>query len=122
METDQVEKLKQRIQKEKSHNSSKRRRFSTRLRNDIIKFAENENLTSYTCSKLLGIGNTTLDKWKSKNKFQEIKVVLPKKRGPYKTRTSSNSKILKSLQINQMVLLGLVSLLILERIFLHSVG
>jgi hypothetical protein len=65
IETDQVEKLKQRIQKENRHNSSKRRRFSTRLRSDIIKFSEIEKLSSYSCSKLLGIGNTTLDKWKS---------------------------------------------------------
>jgi len=122
METDQVEKLKQRIQKENRHNSSKRRRFSTRLRNDIIKFAEIENLTSYSCSKLLGIGNTTLDKWKSKSKFQEIKVVEPQRRGPYKIRMSSNSKFMKSLQINQVILLGLVSLLLLERIFFYVVG
>jgi transposase-like protein len=124
MEIDQIEKLKLRIQKENLHNSSKRRRFSTRLKNDIIKLAEEQDLSSYSCSKLLGIGNTTLDKWKShnKNKFKKIKIISPQKRGPYKQRLTQNVKTLRSLKINQLVLLSLVSLLIFERIFRHVTG
>lgn len=65
-------KLKERILEENVNNTGPRRSFSPLLKKDIVEFIKNYQLSSTNASQLIGIGMTTLEKWRRAQKFKIV--------------------------------------------------
>lgn len=118
-ETDlQIEKLKNRIVKENQNNSSNRRRFSVRLRNDIAKFYIESSFTQKELAPLLGVGASSIEKWTRKYKekipaakFKQVQITKVEK------KKDNRSTQMSAIKLNQIVLILLLILLLTERVF-----
>ena len=107
------------ITNENKLKTSKRRRYSPKLKKEIISFIELENLSNSKAAKVFNIGNSTIDKWKANQqpRFHQIKTPTPAKPARKKTR---KAHYVDAIKINQVVLIILTIVLISEVLFLHS--
>lgn len=99
--------------KENQNNSSNRRRFSIRLRNDIAKFFIESSFTQKDFAPLLGVGASSIEKWTRKYKekapavkFKQVQVAKTEK------KKSSRSFEINAIKLNQIVLILLLTLLL----------
>ena len=110
--------IKNRIIEENKNNQSKRRKFSKKIEGDIVQFINEYKLSSNNAAQLIGIGLTTIEKWKARNKkkFTKIKVQAPLKQNTKKDYKISNTN---SIRMNQIFLIILTIVLIIEVLFFH---
>lgn len=92
-----ISNLKKQIESENKGNQSKRRRFSKNLKNKIVKFMNDCDLTIKETADLLGIGFSTLEKWNLKNKrtqiFNKLEVAKPNVHIPSNFKRDDSTKI-----------------------------
>jgi transposase-like protein len=107
------------ITNENKFKTSKRRRYSPKLKKEIITFIEQENISNSKAAKVFNIGSSTIDKWKANQQpsFHQIIIPTPTKQAKTKTKKSHNVDAIK---INQVALIILTIVLISEVLFLHS--
>jgi len=117
----QIASFKNRIIEENKYNTTSKRKFSKILKQDIVQFVNEKKLSSLRASQLLGIGNTTMEKWRSNYnvQFHKIKISPAVTTHAKKKKKLANIDVIKT---NQTVLIILITLLICERIFLHLVS
>jgi transposase-like protein len=115
---EQIIKFKHRIVDENKNNPIGRRKFSKKLKKDIVLFINEQKISTFNAAQLLGIGNTTMEKWRRDQKppFQQVKVTTPPR--SYKKRKSKTINI-DAIKMNQIVLIILTAVLISEVLFLH---
>jgi len=117
----EIIKFKNRIIEENINTTGTRRKFSPQLKEDIISFVNHYKLSSANAAQLIGIGNTTIEKWRRSHKkqFRKVNVSQTPKESPKK-----KSKIphLNPVMLNQIVLIVLLALQIIERLFVHLIS
>ena len=110
-----IEYFKNRLSEENKFNKSKRRTFSLAFKKELIAFMSEYRVPMVQVSKDLSIAHSTLDKWK-----KEFKSPRPFKK--VTVSRASNDKIksqtLKAIKWNQTFLIALLTLLLVERLFL----
>ena len=115
----EIMRIKNCIISENKNNTGARRQFSQRIKRSTIKLINDNNLSSSNASQLLGIGNTTIEKWRRNHKegFKKISISKPK----ITTIKKKEQDFIKFNQIlfNQKVVIFLLALLLVEKISLH---
>jgi len=98
--------LKKRIIEENINNTRPRRKFSSKLKKDITIFVNNHKLSSANAGHLIGIGNTTIEKWKrnEKKQFRKVNASIPSGLSPKKKPMPTN---INAIKFNQVVLIAL---------------
>jgi transposase-like protein len=118
MNSEIFSKFQKRIINENINNTGPRRKFSQKLKKDIVTFLDEQNISSNNAANLLGIGFSTIEKWRSRSKkqFHKVNISIPTKEHISKKRKSVNVNAVKT---NQIVLIILTVVLISEVLFLH---
>lgn len=119
MKQEKLQSIINKITNENKFKTSKRRHYSPKLKQEIISFIEQENMSNSKAAKVFNIGNSTIDKWKANQqpRFHQITIPTPAKQAKRKTKKLHNVDAIK---INQVVLIILTIVLISEVLFLHS--
>ena len=119
MNQEQFQSIINKITNENKFKTSKRRRYSPKLKKEIINFIEQENMSNSKAAKVFNIGNSTIDKWKANQQPSFHRIVIPT---PVKTGRKKTKKVhyVDAIKVNQAVLIILTIVLISEVLFLHS--
>ena len=118
----EVEKIKKSIERNNKNNTTGRRRYTKKNKNDILNFIHEFDLNFNQAGDCLGISGNSLKRWhdqsQSIKEFKQIVVTKPKKKTENKTNEAKTNKSFAQLQV---ILLVLQALLIVERIFAQLV-
>ena len=118
MDIEKVQSIISKINQENKHRTSKRKRYSANLKQEIVNFVDQNKIATSNAAQIFSIGHSTIEKWKAnqKKEFHQIKVSTPTR--PYKKRKPKSLNI-DAIKMNQIVLIILTAVLISELLFLH---
>ena len=117
MNQDLINKFKLRIESENKNNHTSRRRFSKKLKQDLVQFSNEYQISSYALADRIGISYTAIDNWKRKtiSTFKKIEISKPTKHK--KVKKIKNIDYHSAIKTNRYVLITLACLLLVDRIF-----
>lgn len=125
MDQEKINQFKLRIEKENKNNNTSRRRYSKKLKQDLVDFSNQHNISSYLLGDRIGISYTAIDNWKRKlnSQFNKIEISSPPRIIKSKQHENKGKNdYLLVIKINQIVLIILASLLLADRLFFYSIG
>jgi transposase-like protein len=117
MKKEKIQSIISKIKNENQFKKSKSKRYSTKLKQKIILFIEDEKMSNTAAAKLFNIGNSTIDKWRVKLSLKPTFHKIHSPKNVKVTRKKVNS--IDAIKVNQVVLIILTIVLISEVLFLH---
>jgi transposase len=113
VDSEALSNFKQRIERENINNQGPKRRFSKKLKKDIVQFLKKTNMSSHAAAKALSLSYSSVERWKATHgrEFNPVSVTAPIVKR--KSKKNNESKIIRR---NQIVLIVLVTAQLVERL------
>jgi len=117
-----LESFKRRIDRENKNNPylNTRRRFSKKLKKDILKFANESSISKPDIARELSLLSTSISNWEKRYRSTStFKKVAINQESQKKVSLKNNKMKIEPVMTNQMVLIILLTLYLIERVFFH---
>ena len=117
-----LESFKRRIERENKNNPylKTRRRFSKKLKKDILKFASESSISKPDIARELSLLSTSISNWEKQYKpASTFKKVIIKQENKKEVSVKNRKKEIEPVMMNQMILIILLTLHLIERLFFH---
>ncbi|MCP3873043.1 MAG: transposase [Desulfobacteraceae bacterium] len=117
-----LESFKRRIERENKNNPylNTRRRFSKKLKKDILKFANESSISKPDIARELSLLSTSISNWEKQYKpVSTFKKVIINQENQKKVSVKNRKKKIEPVMMNQMILIILLTLHLIERVLFH---
>ena len=114
-----LESFKRRIERENKNNPylNTRRRFSKKLKKDILKFANESSISKPDIARELSLLSTSISNWEKQYKpVSTFKKVIINQENQKKVSVKNRKKKIEPVMMNQMILIILLTLHLIERV------
>ena len=97
-----------------------RRRFSKKLKKDILKFANESSISKPDIARELSLLSTSISNWEKQYKpVSTFKKVIINQENQKKVSVKNRKKKIEPVMMNQMILIILLTLHLIERVLFH---
>jgi len=117
-----LESFKRRIERENKNNPylNTRRRFSKKLKKDILKFANESSISKPDIARELSLLSTSISNGEKQYKpVSTFKKVIINQENQKKVSVKNRKKKIEPVMMNQMILIILLTLHLIERVLFH---